>query len=108
VSPQFRGISAGLRQARKARGLSQDELSKQLGIGQGTLSRAETTADVRFGTLQQIARALDLEPMLVPRRLVPAVEAVVQHATSGAPFPFEPDDDKPYDEAYDEPNGPDR
>ncbi|HEY6235298.1 MAG TPA: helix-turn-helix transcriptional regulator [Candidatus Elarobacter sp.] len=95
-----------MRQARKARGISQEELSKQLGIGQGTLSRAETSSDVRFGTLLQVARALDLAPMLVPRRLVPAVDAVVRHGTSGAAVAFDPDDDKPYDEAYDdEPGG---
>ena len=104
MPPQSRGISAALRQARKAHGLSQDELSKQLGIGQGTLSRAETTGDVRFGTLQQIARALDLEPMLVPRRLVGAVDTIVRHGLSAV---AEPDDDEPYDEAYDEP-GDDR
>jgi HTH-type transcriptional regulator / antitoxin HipB len=103
VSSQFRDVSAALRLARKARGVSQEELSKQLGIGHGTLSRAETTTDIRFATLQQIARALDLEPMLIPRRLVPAVEAVVRHGMSEAPFSFDPDDDAPYDEAYDEP-----
>ncbi|MDQ6942263.1 MAG: helix-turn-helix transcriptional regulator [Candidatus Eremiobacteraeota bacterium] len=102
MSPQFRGVALELRRARKARGLSQEELSKQLGIGQGTLSRAETTTDIQFGTLQQIARALDLEPMLVPRRLVPVVDAVLQHGMSGV---AEPDDDEAYDEAYDEPGG---
>ncbi len=100
--PHFRGITEALRQARKSRGLSQEELSKQLGIGQGTLSRAETSLDVRFGTLQQIARALDLEPMLIPRRLVGVVDAVVGHGVGGAD---DPDDDEPYDEAYDEPGG---
>ena len=109
MSPHFQGVAEALRRARKAHGVSQEELSKQLGIGQGTLSRAETSTDIRFGTLLQIARALDLEPMLVPRRLVPAVDAVVRHGTSGAPVAFEPDDEKPYDEAYDdEPRGEDR
>ncbi len=108
MSHHFQGVGAVLRQARKDRGLSQDELSKQLGIGQGTLSRAETSTDVQFGTLQQIARALDLEPMLVPRRLVPAVDAIVRHGTSAVAAAFDPDDDKPYDEAYDdEPPGAD-
>jgi HTH-type transcriptional regulator / antitoxin HipB len=90
-----------LRQARKARGLSQEELSKQLGIGQGTLSRAETSTDVQFGTLQQIARALDLEPMLVPRRLVGTVDTILRHGLSGVAEPD--DDDETYDEAYDGP-----
>lgn len=100
MSHYFRGVAEALRRARKARGLSQEELSKQLGIGQGTLSRAETSTDIQFGTLQQIARALDLEPMLVPRRLVPVVDTVVRHGLSGVPEPD--DDDKPYDEAYDD------
>jgi transcriptional regulator with XRE-family HTH domain len=102
MSHRFRGIGGALRQARKARGLSQEELSKQLGIGPATLSRAETSADVRLGTLQQIARALDLEPMLVPRRLVPAVDAVVRHDGFSDRRPYDPDDDEPYDEAYDD------
>jgi transcriptional regulator with XRE-family HTH domain len=102
VSSHFRGIAEALRRARKSRGLSQAELSKQLGIGHATLSRAETSTDVQLGTLQQVARALDLEPMLVPRHLVSLVEAVVLHGMSGV---SEPDDDEPYDEAYDEPNG---
>jgi transcriptional regulator with XRE-family HTH domain len=94
-----------LREARKARRLSQEELSKQLGIGQATLSRAETSSDVRLGTLQQIARALDLEPMLVPRRLVPAVDAFVRHGGFSDRAPYDPDGDEPYDEAYDDAPG---
>jgi hypothetical protein len=39
---------------------------------------------------------------------VPAVEAVVRHAASSAPSPFDPNHDRPYDEAYDESDGPDR
>lgn len=99
---RFRSISDGLRAARKARGLSQAQLSKQLGIGQATLSRAETSTDIQVGTLQQIARALDLEPMLVPRRLVPVIGAIIRHGASGI---AEPHDDEPYDEGYDDPVG---
>lgn len=102
MSSHFRVIGEALRGARKARKLSQAELSKQLGIGQATLSRAETSSEIQLGTLQQIARALDLEPMLVPRRLVPVVDAIVRHGTSEA---AESDDEGPYNEAYDEPAG---
>jgi transcriptional regulator with XRE-family HTH domain len=109
VANDFRGIGGQIRAARRARGVSQVRLSKQLGLGQGTLSRAETTSDVRLATLLQIARALDLEVMLVPRRLVlprrlvPAVDAIVRHGV--APALLDVDDDKPYDEAYDAPAG---
>ena len=103
MANDFRGIGGQIRAARRARGVSQVRLSKQLGLGQGTLSRAETTSDVRLATLLQIARALDLEVMLVPRRLVPAVDAIVRHGV--APALLDVDDDKPYDEAYDAPAG---
>jgi transcriptional regulator with XRE-family HTH domain len=99
VSTHFRGIGDSLREARRERRLSQAELSKQLGIGQGTLSRAETSSDVRLATLLQVARALDLEVMLIPRRLVPAVDAIVRHGAA----PARHDADEPYDEAYDAP-----
>ena len=103
MATHFRGISDEIRAARRARGLSQADLSKQLGVGQGTLSRAETTSDVRFETIRQIARALDLEVMLVPRRLVPVVDAIVRHGA--APAPLDVEDEQPYDEAYDAPSG---
>jgi hypothetical protein len=30
-----------------------------------------------------MARVLDLEPMLIPKRLVPAVRALIEHAADG-------------------------
>lgn len=99
MAQQAQSIGNALRAARKTLRVSQHELSKQLGIGQGTLSRAETSTDVRFGTLAQIARALDLELVLVPRRLVPAIDAIVRHGSVSEPA--DPDRDEPYDEAYD-------
>jgi HTH-type transcriptional regulator / antitoxin HipB len=104
VATPFQGVGAEIRHARKARGLSQAELSKQLGISQATLSRAELSTDVRLATVLQLARALDQELMLIPRRLVPAVDAIVRHGSVEGSFPSLAQD-APYDESYDELDG---
>jgi hypothetical protein len=43
---------------------------------QTTVSRAEGSGDIRLATLVEIARALDLEPTLIPRRWIPAFQAL--------------------------------
>ena len=48
------------------------------------LSRIEHGADFRVSTLLELARELKLEPILVPKELVPAVRAVM-HDDRGAP-----------------------
>jgi hypothetical protein len=65
------------------------------------VSRAEAEAGTRLETVAEIAHALDLEMMLVPRRLVSSVEAVLAHGTSGAAF--DPDSEQRYREGEDEP-----
>ncbi len=67
---------------RSAKRLSQIELGERLGFTQGTISRAENGHDLRVSTLVELARALDLELMLIPRRFYNTVEALVE----GAPW----------------------
>lgn len=69
MSVDLSTIGLVLKQARLRAGLSQIQLSGRLGITQGTISRAETGRDLRTTTLVEIARALDLDLLLVPRRL---------------------------------------
>ncbi|MDP9024227.1 MAG: helix-turn-helix transcriptional regulator [Candidatus Eremiobacteraeota bacterium] len=57
--------------------MSQIQLSQKLGITQGTVSRAEAGRDLRATTLIEIARVLDLDLMLVPRRLHATVSTLV-------------------------------
>lgn len=72
-----RSVSTRLRSARRARGLSQQELAARLGLRQRQISDLERGAvDMRLSTIQNVARALDLELMLVPRTLISAVEAM--------------------------------
>jgi transcriptional regulator with XRE-family HTH domain len=72
-------IAQSLRAAREKKGMSQRALSALTGVPQGHISRIEAGAvDIRLSSLIELARALDLEPMLVPRRLVPAVRTIVE------------------------------
>ncbi|MYJ22649.1 MAG: helix-turn-helix transcriptional regulator [Nitrospira sp. SB0673_bin_12] len=74
-------IASMLRIAREAMGLSQRELSAKSGVPQGHISKIENNAvDLRVSSLIALARALDLEPMLQPRKSVPAVQSIVSSA----------------------------
>ena len=71
-----------LREARRKRHLSQQELARKLGVRQRQISDLERAAmDPRLSTIQNVARALDLELMLIPRHLISAVEGL-QRASS--------------------------
>jgi transcriptional regulator with XRE-family HTH domain len=72
-------IIKALRQARRERGLSQHELSARVGIPQSHISKIESGAvDIQLSSLVQLARALDLEVKLIPRKALPAVEGIVR------------------------------
>lgn len=73
-----------VRAVRKAKKLNQSALAKQAGLNQPQLSQIEAgKSDIRYTTLVELARALELELMLVPRRSVPAVSSVIRGATKG-------------------------
>jgi transcriptional regulator with XRE-family HTH domain len=58
--------------------LTQAEVAQRAGIPQTRLSLIEKGGtDVRVSTLQEIARALGLEPTLVPTEALPTVQAVI-------------------------------
>lgn len=75
-------IASTLRIAREASGLSQRELSAKSGVPQGHISKIENNAvDLRVSSLVALARALDLEPILVPRKSVSAVQSIASSAS---------------------------
>lgn len=76
-------IQEQIRQAREAGHLTQDELGQRIGQPQSSVSRIERGGDLRVSTLLEMARVLDLEPMLIPKRLIPAVHALIEHTASG-------------------------
>lgn len=72
-----------LKAARKGKGLSQRALAAKAGVLQTQISKIENGAtDFRLSTLIALARALDLELALVPRKAVPAVQSLVRASES--------------------------
>ena len=78
-------IAKTLKTVRERKGLSQRALSARSGVPQGHISRIENGAvDLRMSSLVALARALDLELTLVPRKAVSAVKLIVRRDRSAA------------------------
>ena len=78
-------IAATLKAARERKELSQRELSKRAGVPQSHISKIESGGvDLRISSLADIARALDLEIALVPRKALPALKSITR-STSEKP-----------------------
>jgi predicted transcriptional regulator len=93
VSPP-QTIAEQLRARREALGLSQRAVATLTGLQQAQLSKIERgTIDPRLSTMTEIARALDLEPVLVPRQTLAAVELVlgIQPNSSGPAYGLDDD-----------------
>jgi transcriptional regulator with XRE-family HTH domain len=90
VRPAGSGIAAALHGAREGKGLSQEELAASLGLHQRQISDLERAkVDSRLSTIQNVARALDLELVLIPRQLIPAVKSLQRsESTSMADRPL--------------------
>jgi len=88
-------LSNGLRFRRQRLGLTQQGAAERSGLRQNYYSKIEQgKTDPRFSTLQDIARALSLELMLVPAELVDTVKALSDQGPSPEDKPLfsaEPD-----------------
>jgi HTH-type transcriptional regulator/antitoxin HipB len=72
-------LTKALKKAREDKRLSQRALSQRVGMPQAQISRIENSAvDLRTSNLIGLARALDLEVMLIPRKYVPAVTSITK------------------------------
>lgn len=72
-------ISNSLKRAREAKGLSQRALANLSGVPQSHISKIESGAvDLRISSLVEIARALDMELKLVPRKGLSAVNSIIR------------------------------
>ena len=72
-----------LKTARVAKGLSQRALSERAGVPQSHISKIEGGGvDLRHSSLVEIARALDLEVTLVPRKHLSAVRSITRTRSS--------------------------
>ncbi|MFT7773266.1 helix-turn-helix transcriptional regulator [Roseateles sp.] len=72
-------IKNDLAAMRKALDLTQGQLAERAGVSRETVSKVETGAvDPQLSTLIELARAMDLEFMVVPRALRIELEAFVR------------------------------
>jgi transcriptional regulator with XRE-family HTH domain len=71
-------IVEDLERARKAAKLTQAELAERAGMNRMTVGRIEAGLDPRLSTLQELARAMGLELMLVPTALRAEIEGFVR------------------------------
>lgn len=67
-----------LESARKAQGLTQGELAQRAGTSRLTVGRVESGFDPKLATVYELARALGLELLLVPKVLAGEVQAFIQ------------------------------
>ena len=73
--------------ARKNKGFSQRQLSSLAGLPQPHISKIESgSVDLRISSLTAIARALELEFVLVPRKALPAVKSIAKDAAKAESF----------------------
>ena len=78
-------ISYSLKWARQAKGLSQRALAGLSGVPQSHISKIESGGvDLRLSSLVEIARALDLELVLVPRKGLSAVNSIIRSTQAKA------------------------
>jgi transcriptional regulator with XRE-family HTH domain len=75
---EIENVAKTLNTAREAKGLSQRDVSKLAAVPQSHISRIESgIIDLRLSSLIEIARVLDLEMTLVPRKALPAVQSII-------------------------------
>lgn len=71
-------IIGQLKAARQQLGLNQAGLGQKLGLPQSHVSKIESgNNDPRLSTIEDMARLLDHELMLIPRQLVPQIKAML-------------------------------
>ena len=71
-------MAAAIRTERQQKGLSQKRLGTLVGLPQSHISRIERgEIDLQTSTLISISRALELELVLVPRKLTPTLKLLL-------------------------------
>jgi transcriptional regulator with XRE-family HTH domain len=72
-------ILESLREARVRKGFSQRELSARSGVPQSHISKIESGGvDLRISSLIALARVLDLELLVAPKKSVPAIKSIIR------------------------------
>lgn len=78
-------IIAKLRDQRQRQKMTQVQLGQLLGAPQSQITRIERGgSDIRLSTLLEMAHALGLEPVLIPKTLLPAVRHLLARERSSS------------------------
>ena len=78
--------------ARQEKGLKQSEFGNKLGLPQSHISKIERgETDPRLSTVVDMARIVDRELILVPRRLAPAIRPMIEGGHDQEPM-WKPDE----------------
>ena len=89
VRYQIEHLAKALKRARKEQGITQRALSAETGIVQAQISLIERgCVNLSLETFIQLARALQLEPMLVPRKYIPLVQSLARGDMGGLQRPM--------------------
>jgi len=81
-----------LKIARQEKGLKQSEFGNKLGLPQSHISKIERgETDPRLSTVVDMARIVDRELILVPRRLAPAIRQMIEGGHDQEPM-WKPDE----------------
>ena len=79
-----------IRDRRTDAGISQRALAKRSGLTQAHISQIETgTLEPGLSSFIDVARALDLEIMLVPKKFLPAVQGILRQTSTEQSTPQE-------------------
>lgn len=93
-------ILESLREARIRKGFSQRELSTRSGVPQSHISKIESGGvDLRISSLIALARVLDLELFVAPKKSVPAIKSIIR-SSKGTQNNSLSDEDEPVSPAY--------
>lgn len=78
-------IAGTLKAARRRKGLSQRALGDLAGLPQSHISRIESGGvNLQLSSLVELARVLELELKLIPRKALPAVNSAVRMSMQAA------------------------
>lgn len=89
------GILDALKKARLEKNLSQSELAAKLNIPQSHLSKIESgKVNPTLGIVIEIARTLDMEPILVPVKYLIPIESLLRPGKKQTPMYTIPNEDE--------------
>lgn len=72
-------IAKRLEQVRRAQNKSQQQLAQMTGINRMTISKIENEqTDPRLSSIYELARALGMELMLIPKSIKPQLESIIR------------------------------